>query len=330
MDYTQFFKDLKANKISPVYLFWGEENYLLEDAIKALTEKLVERETADFNLDVFYGSEVDGAKILQAATSFPIMAENRMVIVKELDRLKAQSLQLLSSYAKRPLKTTCLVLSASELNFRLKPFQELKKSALEVEFKPLYDNQVIAWLKHYVSGKKYSITEEAITLIQENVGNSLRDLVNELDKIFLNSGERKQIEGNDVRHVVGLSRDFSIFELLNLIGERQLKTALVTLSRILELGESPIKIITMLTRHFGILLKIKHGQRTGTPQNQLASLAGVAPFFINDYQKQAKNFSQEQVQKAFHSLMKADTALKSSSQKPFVILELLIYNLIKN
>ncbi len=330
MDYNQFFKDLKANKIAPVYLFWGEENYLLEEAIKTLIEKLVDPATADFNLDVFYASEVDGAKILQTATSFPIMAEYRVVVVKELDRLKTQGLQLMSSYAKKPSNTTCLILTASELNFRLKPFQELKKSAQEVEFKQLYDNQVLNWIKQYVNEKKYTITEEAITLIHENVGNSLRELVNEFDKIFLNSGERKQIEGNDVRHVVGLSRDFSIFELLNFIGERQIRAALTTLARILELGESPIKIITMLTRHFGILLKVRHGQRTGLPQNQVASIAGVAPFFLNDYQRQARNFTPEQVQKAFHSLMKADIALKSSSQKPFVILELLIYNLIKN
>lgn len=330
MDYNQFFKDLKANKIAPVYLFWGEENYLLDEAVKTLIDKLVEPATADFNLDIYYGSEVDGAKIVQAATSFPIMAEQRVVVVKELDRVKTQGLQLLCSYARKPLKSTFLILTASELNFRLKPFQELKKTAQEVEFKLLYDNQVLNWIKQYVTGKKYTFTEEAITLIHENVGNSLRDLVNELDKIFVNSGERKQIDGNDVRHVVGLSREFSIFELLNLIGERQLKPALTTLNRVLELGESPIKIITMLTRHFGILLKIKHGQRTGQPQNQLASLAGVAPFFVNDYLKQARNFTPEQVQKAFHALMKADLALKSSSQKPFVILELLIYNLIKN
>jgi len=330
MDYFELFKELKSKQLAPVYLFWGEEDYLIEEAIKKIIEIGIDSESADFNLDILYGNEIDGKKVLQTATSYPLMGERRVVIVKDLHRMKPGCIEIVRHYVQKPSPTTCLVLTAPKLNFKLKHYKELKKLAVAIEFKVLYDRHIPTWIKQYLREKKYDITEEAIGLLHENVGNSLRAIVNELEKVFLNVGTRNKITAEDIRTVVGLSRGFSVFELSNFIGQNDISSAFTTISRMLELGESPIGILTMLTRYFSILLKVKYGLNSGMPQNQLANTAGIPHFFLKDYLSQARNFTITQLQQSFHLLLKADIDLKSSYQKPQLILELLIYNLLKH
>ena len=329
MDYFEFEKSIKSGKFAPVFLFIGEEDYLREEAVRLIISRGIDPETTDFNLDILYGNETDGTKILQIASSYPFMGERRLVIVKDLQRMKPGCIETINRYIKKPSPTTCLVLTATSLNFRLKHNKALKQLATIVEFKPLYDRNIPGWLKKYLKRKHYEITDEAIRILHENVGNSLRFLVNELEKVFLNIENRKQITADDIRHVVGLSRGFSVFELSDFIGKKDIKSALLTTSRMLELGESPIGILTMLTRYFGILLKVKHCKNAGLPPSQMASVAGVPPYFLKDYLAQAGNFPTKQIQKSFHLLLQTDIDLKTSAQKPQLLFELLMYNLIK-
>lgn len=330
MEYSALLKDLRSHKIDPIYLFWGDEDYLLEETMRELMQQVVEPEAIDFNLDIFYSNEVDSSRVMQAVTAYPVIATRRLVIIKDLERMRAQCLEAIGRYAQKPAKTTCLILAGGKLNFKTKGMQGLKKAATAVEFKPLYDNQIPAWIKNFLAAKRLEISEEALRILHENVGNALRELANELEKVMLNLAGRRKIEANDIRTVVGLSREFSVFELSNFIGHKNLKAAWLTLARMLELGEPPIKILTMLTRHFSILLKIKHGLKSGQSNAQLAATAGVSPYFMEDYLNQVKNFSMEQLTQAFSHLLQADTGLKSSSQKPQLILELALFHLIKH
>lgn len=329
MDYYELINELGRGVFKAVYLFWGDEDFLIEESLKKITQVLLTPEETEFNLDIFYGNEVQGSQVLQTATSYPFLGERRLVIVKDFQRMKPSCVEIINRYIARSNSSTCLVLVATKLNFRLKHYKSLKSGSVPIEFKPLYDNQVAGWIKQYLKSKNYEISEEAARLIQESIGNSLRSIVNELEKVFLILDDRQKIMADDIRHVVGATRGYSVFELSDFIGAKQLDAAITTVSRMLELGESPIGILTMLTRFFGILLKIKHFSKINGNQGKIAAGAGVPSFFVNDYLKQSRNFSTKQLQNAFHLLLEADVALKSSAQKPRLILELLIIQLIK-
>lgn len=330
MTYIELFQSIKTGNLSSAYYFWGEEDYLIDQAIERIIEKTIDPATSDFNLDILYGSETDGSKIVEIASSFPMMADRRCVVVKELHKLKAQDMKAIGQYLQKPSKLTCLVMTAPKLNLNLSQNEALKKEAVCVEFKTLYDNHVIPWIRRHLKKYGCQITDEAIRLLHENVGNSLRELVNELDKIMLNIDERTMIQADDVRHVVGLSRGYSIFELSNAIGMRDVNRSLKIIDRMLDLGEPPVAIITMLARHFSILLKIKHGRQLNWPQNELTRKAGISPYFLRDYITQSDNFAGEQLQRSFHFLLEADVSLKTSYQSAGLTLELLIYQLIKS
>lgn len=330
MTYIEFFQSLKADKLSSAYFFWGEEDYLVQQAINKIVEKTVDPTTSDFNLDILYGSETNGGKIVEIASSLPMMANQRCVVVKELHKLKVQDMKAIGQYLERPSKLTYFIMTAPKLNFNLSQNKIIKKKATCVEFKALYDNHVFPWIRNHLKKYGFQINDDAIRLLHDNVGNSLRELVNELDKIILNTDERTMIKADDVRHVVGLSRGYSIFELSNAIGMRDFNRSLKIVTRMLELGEPPISIITMLTRHFSILLKIKHGLQLNWPQSELAKIAGVSRYFFKDYIIQSNNYARDQLQRSFHFLLNADVNLKTSYQSAKLILELLIYHLTKS
>jgi DNA polymerase-3 subunit delta len=75
--------EIQRGKISPVYLLHGEETYLIEDTLAEMIEILAPKNVRDFNLDVFSDSNVSVNEILSMADTYPVMAERRVVVVKD-------------------------------------------------------------------------------------------------------------------------------------------------------------------------------------------------------------------------------------------------------
>jgi DNA polymerase-3 subunit delta len=77
----------------------------------------------------------------------------------------------------------------------------------------MYEDRIPAWIGKHVEKLGKKISPDACVLLQSHVGRSLREIRNEIDKLFIFVGEKKTIESDDVNHVVGVSREYNIFEL---------------------------------------------------------------------------------------------------------------------
>lgn len=324
-------KDLKSKKIAPIYFFYGSEDYLIEEGIDELVNTVLDDGMKGFNFDTLYGSKASIQEVIAVASAFPMMSERRVVIVKEVEKLVTTDAakDILASYLTCPLESTCLILVSDEVDLRKKPFTDFKKHAVLVECKSLYDNKVPDWIEHYVRKLKKSISPEAVVLLQEQVGNSLRTLASEIEKIMIYIGEKKEITFDDVTTVVGSSKGYTIFDLQNEIGKKNLSRALAILGTMLMQGENTQKIIVMLTRFFIQLWKLSDPSIKKLPQTELAEEIGVHPYFLKSMRQFESNYSAEQIEKNFTHLLKADTILKTTSRDPKIVLDLLVYSLIK-
>jgi DNA polymerase-3 subunit delta len=167
-------------------------------------------------------------------------------------------------------------------------------------------------------------------LLQAQVGNSLLDLVNELEKVQINIHPRMKITLEDVQNVTSISKQFNIFELCNAIGEKNFPQAIAIVNKLLEQGESPTGMIIQMMRHFLNLMKINENIRRGNRAiNELMKVTGLTYYFVNDMMKQSGNFTSEQYRGSFNFLAEADLHLKTGYQKPGMVMELLLYKLIK-
>ena len=100
MKYGELLKDIQSGHLEAVYLFIGEEDSLKEEALHKISEVLVDPETKDFNYDMFYGGENDAASAVDIATSFPMMADRRLVILRDIQHCSPkEKKELLSSHS---------------------------------------------------------------------------------------------------------------------------------------------------------------------------------------------------------------------------------------
>lgn len=328
--YDVFLETVKGKKYAPVYLFVGEEDFLVEECVHRIIQELLMGDTKAFNLDIVYGSKADVREVIAHAASFPMMSDRRVVVVKEFDRLLSSdsAKEIVSAYIAHPLDSTCLVLLAEKPDFRTKPFVDLRKSDCVFSFNSLYDNQVPAWIFERCKKMGKDMDLEACRLMQAYVGNSLRALQSELDKLFTYIGDRTSVTPEDVSDVVGATRGFTVFDLQNAIGKKNLEEALRIMKRMLETGETPQLTIVMLTRYFNLLWKLQNLLAHGSLESEALAATRISPFYYKDYTSALKRFSPKQIEYAFRLLLDADVQLKSTSPDPYHLMELLVYSLI--
>jgi len=329
MTYAEFQQSVKSDPFAPIYLFHGEEDLLIDEGVQLIIAKSLDEGTKGFNLDVVYGSKVEAKDVVAHASSFPMMSAKRVVVVKEFEKLATTDTakEIILAYINRPLESTVLVLVSLEPDFRRKPFTDLKKRAELVECKPLYDNQVPAWIADRIKHQGREANAEACRLIQAYVGNSLRSLQNEIDKLFVFIGDRKKVTVEDITAVVGATKGYTIFELQNAIGRKDTREAVKILERMLEAGQSPQMIIVMLTRFFTQLWKLSDSRARRMQEQEIAREIGVPAYFLKQYFEFRSNFDVDQIEHNFKALLEADTVLKSTSRDAHLVLDLLIISL---
>lgn len=320
-----------GGRVPPVILLHGEEDFLIDECVQAVLDHTLDEGTRGFNLDVVYGSKTDIKEVIAHASAFPLMSARRIVVVKEFEKLATndQSKELLAAYLTRPLESTCLLLISPQPDFRKKPFTDLKKHAEIVECKPLYDNQVPDWILKRVKQLGKEVDPEACRLLQGYVGNSLRALQNELDKLFIYGGDKKEITAADVTEVVGATKGFTIFDLQNAIGRKDLREALMILQSMLQLGQSPQMMIVMLTRFFTQLWKISELKGKRVSDAEMSKEVGIHPFFLKQVVQYQSMFSRDHLEAGFQALLDADVTLKSTSRDPHLVMDLLLFELVK-
>jgi DNA polymerase-3 subunit delta len=319
---------LKRGKISPLYLFHGEESFLVDEALAKLIDAALDESQRAFNLDVLSANDVDARDIVARASAFPMMAERRIVVVRDVERLGERDLELLQHYVEMPSPTTCLVLVAARADKRRKLFATIRKTGVAIEFKELYENQLPSWIEERVRRRRGTITPDGAKLLAAYVGSSLRDIENEIEKLFLYLGGKTGIAADDVATVVGFTREYNVFELQKAIGEKNIRRAAGILERILDAGERLPLLISVLTSYFATLWKLADLRRRGVGDRDLAAEVRINPHFLKDYLDVLRRYSPAEIEQAFEHLLTADEQTKTTGADPKQIMHVLLVRLV--
>ena len=329
----KFFRDVKSDGPAPIYYIYGEETYLLDKAMAAITEVACPEGLNDFNYDLIQGRDIDGDKILSCAQMLPMMSKRRLVVVRDLQEVKPSVLEPLEDYFKDPSPTTCLVIHArtikKKIDGRLGIIKKLKKAAHHCEFKALYENEVGPFLARQAKKRGLRLRDDASAYLVDAVGTELAALDQALTKIDLYVGESdddapRQVTADDAKAVVARTRNRSVFDLTDALGNRDFQNAMEDLQRMLLDGESAIMISHMIARHFRIVAKLQDPSLQRADRYEAARAVRVSPFFLRDYKRHARTFSPTEVQMILKRLLEVDIALKSTSVPDRVILEKLL------
>lgn len=330
----EFFSRFKEGPLLPLYYFYGEEEYLKDRVVQILLERLGEKISRGLNFEVFSENTTSVASIIDSARTIPFLGTRKIVLVKEAEKISGSAQDQLLSYLENPSKKTTLILFSNKINFRKKENKHLLKSinryhkyGLIEELNHPYQTEIPDWIKYLTKQLRKTIEPEAIKVLQDLVGNQLQNISNELEKLALFIGERKEISRIDVEEVISALRIESVFDLIDYIGNRKLVEALIALSQLLKSGEHPLKILALIYRQFRLIMKARSLLNQGMGPEAIRNYLKMEDFVWKKFFPQVNKLSVEKLEESFQRLCEADLALKTRGIPQKLVLEKLIMGL---
>lgn len=325
---TEVRKAIEKGIRSPFYLLWGEEGFERDQCFSWLKKALMPVVGGDFNIDTFHGERFDLANFLAVYQAYPLLATHRLVVIKEAEKLVKDQLSGLETILLQPNETTSLIVLGEKIDMRRKWFQGLASQGVVCRFQTPYENKIPQWIKEQSNQMKVEIESQAVDLLTLYVGNHLRELRSELEKLVTFVGVGKKIQTEHVKQLVGNTRTINIFGFTDAVGKKEQKKAFQMLHGLLGQGEEAGRILAMVNRHIQLLLKTQAVLHNRTSKEETAKRIGVSPYFVGNYIDQARRLSPQLLWQSMSALLVADTALKTSGRRNHgAIMDLLIARL---
>ena len=228
-------KAMRDRSFERVYYFRGDDDFLKESTTRELMAAVLDPSTREFNLEVVRGDETSAEALDTALSTPPMFADRRMVVVRDLHALKKDSRSALERYLARPAADLVLLLidpAGEDLD------RAVADASFVVDFAPLSDVRVPAWIAHHASSTLgVTITEPAAMLLHEAVGSELASLASELDKLASYSGGAT-IDEDAVRAVVGVRSGETMADLLDAVADRDAARAAALVPVVLSQAKS--------------------------------------------------------------------------------------------
>ncbi|MCJ7812410.1 DNA polymerase III subunit delta, partial [bacterium] len=294
-----------------------------------IIERATELTIKDFNCDLFEGDQSDGETVVGIASSFPMMADRRVVVLKSVQKLSVSDKKRILSYVESPLESTCFVCTANRIDRRSQFYAALIQHSHWFESKKLYENQAVDWVKRRLQEKGVTISHEGATLMVQQVGASLWSLFHEIEKILTFVHGKKNIDFEDVAAVVGFSRKFNIWELTDAVGRKDLLHALVVLKQLIEEGQSPAGIIMDLSRRLFLFLRMRTLLDQGMSFDVISKTLNLHSYFARQYMDQVSHFTTDELASAVDILLQSDHDIKTGYLNHDVVMTLMIHNLVR-
>lgn len=286
---------IKAGEFSPIYLLMGDEPYYPDRVCDAVIENALDEFSRDFNETICYGADVSADTVITAARRFPMMADRQLVVVKDAQAMS--DLEGLSVYCEAPLDSTILVIlmRGASADKRKALYKQCVKNGVVLESNALRDYEMPGWISNYYTSRGLEISPEAAALLAEYAGTDMSKIAVETDKLLKSLPDgAKRVEPADIERNVGISREYSIFELTKELSFRNAPKAITIATR---LGESPRFAMPMavsaIFTHFSRILRyaaLKESGRRPDRTEIAAALQGVNPYFWKEYDAAVANY----------------------------------------
>ncbi len=310
---------IKNKNFKPIYLLSGSEEYYIDLIADFAQHNILSDDEKEFNLHIMYGNEVKAEQIAMTAKQYPIMSEHSVIIVKEAKNIR--DFAPLINYLQKPLPSSIIILCYFDKdNAKSAKLTKLstavKKYGIYYETPRIYDNQLPTWISNYVKNRGYSINNDASLLLADYLGTNLSRVASEIEKLILINGENKNITTDAIEKNIGISKEFTNYELANAIFKRNY----VTVNRIVNHFASdeknhPIPTITsVLFDNFSKLML--YLWLPDKSEFNVAKELGINKFFTKDYANAARNYKSGKVLEVISILRELDAKSKGFKTGP--------------
>ncbi len=314
-----------------VYLFHGEDVIAGEEELRRVAGAAAPPEMWDLALTRLEGAGLTAGALMEQCSALPFLSPKRVVIVEglaaqlERGRSEAGLLAQLQEYLSRMPETTVLILRERAALPASHPLVVLAKKVGEVrEFAPPRGRDLSRWIVAQAGREECEITPAAADLLASTAGSDPAVLRQEIAKLATYVGPQGRIDERLVTELASSGRIGQIFALVDAVGTRRRARALVELRRLLDAGEHPLYILSMVVRQFRMLLQVKALPAGDRGPETVARVLKLHPYVAEKVADQSTSFGREELEQIYHRLVEADREVKTGRREAEVALELAV------
>ncbi|MCH1959260.1 DNA polymerase III subunit delta [Romboutsia hominis] len=338
MNYKDIIGNIKNRNFENVYLFYGKEYYLIENAIKVFKESLSEG-MLDFNLDIIDGRETAIDQVISSIETLPFMDDKKIVIVKDFELLKGKKKNFSDSDEKYfidhieniPDTTVLVFIVYGDIDKRKSLVKKIDKKGIVFNCDKLSDMDLFKWVRKKFELNNVIVENSEIMYFIEQEGyrdksseKTLSDLENEINKISSFVGKGNIVSREVIDKLSQKKVENDIFKLIDYIGEKNSSNAMKILNDMINEGESVLGIFSMIARQFKVVVQSRKLQSDGYTSKVIAEKLKIHPFVATKAIKQSRNFSDEIIIDMLNYILECDYKIKNGLIRDTLAVEMLV------
>jgi DNA polymerase-3 subunit delta len=324
----QALAEAAKGELRPVYLVAGEEAFLASQVVLQLKAAACKGGVPGLNEDAFQAGEVDVDRVLSAASTLPMMAKRRFVLVRGLERWEPKAgaksegkatdkdpFEKLLDYVKAASPSTVLVLLGA-IDKRRKLYAQAKADGFLVACEPLARQELPRFIEQRVAARGCKIGHSVADLLAELTGPELSPVADAIERLCLYAGDGNEITEQAVSTCIVRLRAASVWELVGAVGRRDAGAALSALADVYDPQDRGLRLLGVLAWSTRQLLRFECALREGASPEQAAMRAGAPPFKARELSQQVKALPRAELERWPELLARLDLELKGGSRRP--------------
>jgi DNA polymerase-3 subunit delta len=317
----EVFAQLQKGTIHPLYLFHGDENYLIDRALALVRARIGKAAT----IRVFYAGEDSLDVLLETWGTPSLFTAQTLVVLKSAEHLKAADRERLAKEAEyRDASQPLVVCAHGKVDLRQTFFSLCAKKGFSAEFRPPFPNQLVDWAQRFARERQVSMNEEAALLLAELVGPDLLALAAEIDKLVAFVSPANAIDVAAVSACAGDLHKYSVFDLADALGQRDRQKAFGLLHRVLADEREALPVLHALIGHFRRLWLVKELLANRKTEEEIGQVIGLRAQRLRQIISQSRLYSAADLRRFWHRVTALDLTLKSTRTSPLALLDALV------
>lgn len=322
MNASELKNALSKEEFSPLYLFWVEDAFSFDEAIGVLRGAL-EKKYPGYE-DIHWNSEKPLNALLEELGSFSFFSKHKLIRIDGDDFCKEEELEKILQALEGSLLATVILVPKKKTAYNAAAKIAKSKSALIECVKPK-GKDLASYVIRFAQEDSKKISSSAAHKLIELIGDDLLALQNQVSLLVTFIGDKSEISMEHVQALFAESAEKDVFALTQFILQNDAAKTFTLLRQLLDQGEVPLIIFSLLTRHYRMLMKLKLLEKRKMNAYEMASIVRLPAFVIEKSMPQARQLSWKKLIQIYKDLSRTDLQLKSSPLPHLAILEKFIW-----
>ena len=305
-------RQIDSGTLGNLYLFYGEERYLINMYVQNVCRALLSEEDEMMNLSVM-DEPKSVSDIVSTLETLPFMAERRLVILKNTGAFVPGDDWTELAKAVEGLTDTVAVFVETEVNKTSKMYKTVDRCGRAVEFARQPDNDLIRWISREAQKDGKELPANVAAYFLAFVGNDMTNMLTQWMKLRSYLCERTAVTREDVEAVCTPDVNDKVFDIVNAIAAKKAGAALTVYNEMLSRSTKPQQVLAMIINQFRSMLRAviltKEGKSVSEVAEELGVRSGRASYLVSE----ARSFGEARLRAILADLLETDAASKNGN-----------------